>query len=147
MHMNKATDGIYSCSECNHFFLLWITLVTEWLEIQFNPLSGGGEEGPKIDKRITQGQVDYLLNREELKERISGLGVHLPCLGQICEPKPTQSSSFFSYFCFCLLLVLKVNIPMDFSNCLAEGEGIRGPRWDRGLRAEHTTGVWRWWPG
>lgn len=83
-------------------------------------MSRGGEEGPKIDKRITRGQVDYLLDREELKKRISGLGVHLACLGQICEPEPTQSSSLFSYFCFCLLLVLKVDIPMDFSVWLKE---------------------------
>lgn len=37
---------------------------------------------------------------------------------------------------------------MDFSNCLAEGEGIEGPSWDGDLRAKHTSpGVWRWWLG
>lgn len=92
---------IHNYGECNHFFCLWITLVTEWLEIQFNPSSRGEEEGPEIDKRIMPGQANYLLDREEIKERISGQESIFP-VRQTCEPKPTQSNSLFSYFVFVL---------------------------------------------
>ena len=77
---------IHHYGERNHFFFLWVTLVTERLEIQFNPSSREEEEIPEIDCLRTGS---CLLGRGGDK---GDLWAWRPStLSPTCEPKPTLS--------------------------------------------------------
>lgn len=130
--------AIHSSGECNNFFFLWIPLVTEWLEIQFNPSSR--EEKTRKNRLMTSS---FLLRQVE--DKISGPGDHLPCHQPVSQ---NLHSSRFIVFIALLLssLSFKLNSPMDFSiHIRLKWEGLGGPSWDGDFRTKHSNpGVWRW---
>lgn len=121
----RVSDVIHNYGECNYFFFLWVTLVAEWLEIQFNPFSRGREEGPQIDKRINQGQASCSFGQG------SGKGGPSPC---IPSGTPTHEQKlapsqvhYFHTFVFVCPLVFKLNFSKNFSSHVwlkLEGMGV-----------------------
>lgn len=136
----RASDVIHNYGEYNNFFFLWSAMLTEWLESQFNP-SSRGREGCKVGKRIAQGQASCLLGQWDDK------GEGLWATPMYLSGKPTCELKRWIKFIvfiplFCLSLLFKGNVPVNFSNHIwLKLEGIGA---GMGLRHKHTRpGVWR----